>query len=193
MEPIRTIRSRAVRLPEANIATDRIIPAQFLTGTAREGLGKHLFAGWRRGADGKARPDFPLNRPEAAGAGILVAGDNFGCGSSREHAVWALLDAGFRAVVSTSLADIFRANSLRNGLLPVAVGAPFHARLLSLPADAEIEINLATRTIALPDGSRESFPVDPFARRCLLEGIDALDFLLRQHDAIAAYERRAGG
>jgi 3-isopropylmalate/(R)-2-methylmalate dehydratase small subunit len=188
MEPIRAIRSRTVVLPIDNIDTDQIIPAAFLKVTSREGLGKHLFHHWRYDPAGAPRPEFVLNRPEARGAQVLVAGDNFGCGSSREHAPWALLDHGFRAVISSSIASIFRNNSLKNGLLPVAVEPELHRRLLASPG-LEVTIDLEVRSLALPDGTRVTFPIDPFARYCLLNGIDELNFLLQQEEAIAAYER----
>jgi 3-isopropylmalate/(R)-2-methylmalate dehydratase small subunit len=188
MQPIRTIRSRTVVLPRANIDTDQIIPARFLKVTDKQGLGKALFSDWRYGEGGAPRPEFVLNRPEAQGCQVLVAGDNFGCGSSREHAPWALVDAGFRAVVSTSIADIFRNNSLKNGLVPVVVDAASHARLLGAPG-AEVEIDLDARTISLPGGGTATFPIDGFARYCLMNGVDELGFLLSQGGAIAAFER----
>jgi 3-isopropylmalate/(R)-2-methylmalate dehydratase small subunit len=187
MEPIRVIRSRTVALPAENIDTDQIIPARFLKVTDRAGLGRHLFSDWRYDAAGRPRADFVLNRPEAAGARILVAGDNFGCGSSREHAPWALVDFGFRAVVSTTIASIFRSNALKNGLVPVIVAAGFHRRLLAGPG-GEVTIDLDRRTIGLADGAEAEFPIDPFARYCLLNGIDELAFLLRQGEAIAGFE-----
>jgi len=187
-EAMTRFRARTVVLPAEDVDTDQIIPARFLKGTTRDGLGQSLFADWRYDAGGRPRPDFVLNRPEAAGAEVLVAGHNFGCGSSREHAVWALRDFGFRAVCSTGFADIFRNNALRNGLLPVQVDAQTHDRLAA-SAGAEVEVDLETRTLALPDGTRARFPIDPFARHCLLNGIDALDFLLAQEAAIAAHER----
>ncbi len=190
MQPIRTIESPCVALPIDNIDTDQIIPARFLKVTGREGLGRWLFANWRYDADGRPRPDFVLNRPEARGARVLVAGDNFGCGSSREHAPWALLDYGFRAVVSTSIASIFRSNSLKNGLLPVVVEPEFHRRLLADPA-APVAIDLESGTMRLADGTGARFEIDPFARYCLLQGIDELSFLLDQEHAIAEHERRA--
>jgi 3-isopropylmalate/(R)-2-methylmalate dehydratase small subunit len=180
MEKIQLIRSRTVVLRRQNVDTDQIIPARFLKTTSKEGLGRALFADWR------ADPDFPLGRPEAQGAAVLVAGDNFGCGSSREHAPWALLDAGFRAVISTSIADIFRNNALKNGLLPVVVDAATHARLLAAPQ--EVVIDLGARTLSLADGTRVEFPVDGFARYCLMNGVDELGFLLTQADAITAFE-----
>ena len=186
--PLVRFRARTVALPAADVDTDQIIPARFLKGTTRDGLGRNLFADWRYDDAGRPRPDFVLNRPEAEGARVLVAGHNFGCGSSREHAVWALTDFGFRAVVSTGFADIFRNNALKNGLLPVQLDARAHARLLA-EAGAEVEVDLEGLSLALPDGTRASFPIDPFARHCLLEGFDALDFLLAQEPAIAAHER----
>ncbi len=188
MDPIRLVRGRTAVLPRANIDTDQIIPARFLKTTVRTGLGKSLFADWRYDAAGTPRPDFALNRLEAAGCTVLVAGDNFGCGSSREHAPWALLDFGFRAVVATSIADIFRNNALKNGLLPVVVDPATHQRLLAAPG-AEVAIDLESRTLALADGTRASFPIDGFARTCLLNGVDELGFLLSQEEAIAAFER----
>ncbi|MEE9219807.1 MAG: 3-isopropylmalate dehydratase small subunit [Acidobacteriota bacterium] len=189
MEAFRTIRSRTVALPIENIDTDQIIPAQFLKVTDRAGLGKGLFHHWRYEKDGLPRPGFFLNRPEAEGAQVLVAGDNFGSGSSREHAPWALLDSGFRAVVSTSFASIFMNNALKNGLLPIIVEGELHRRLLASPGEAVV-IDLEKRTISLEDGTQAQFPIDPFARHCLLNGIDQLSFLLDQEKAIAAYERR---
>ena len=191
MDPITVIRSRTVVMPSSNIDTDQIIPARFLTTTTRDGLGAALFADWRYGADGRPNPEFVLNRPAAKGCEILVAGRNIGCGSSREHAPWALLDFGFRAVISTEIADIFRNNSLKNGLLPVVVDEATHAWLVANPG-AEVEIDLPSTTLRLPDGRGVSFPVEAFARYCLMNGVDELGYLLKQADAIAAYERRAG-
>jgi 3-isopropylmalate/(R)-2-methylmalate dehydratase small subunit len=189
MEPIKVIRSKTVVMPSTNIDTDQIIPARFLTTTTREGLGAALFADLRNGPDGSPRPDFVLNRPEARGCQVLVAGRNIGCGSSREHAPWALLDYGFRAVVSTEIADIFRNNSLKNGLLPVTVDEATHDWLLSHPG-VEVEIDLATSTLRLPDGREVSFPIEAFARYCLLNGVDELGYLLGKLDAISAFEDR---
>ena len=191
MDPINVIRSRTVVMPSSNIDTDQIIPARFLTTTTREGLGAALFADWRYGADGQPNPAFVLNRPEARGCEILVAGRNIGCGSSREHAPWALLDFGFRAVISTEIADIFRNNSLKNGLLPVVVDEATHAWLIANPG-AEVGVDLASNTLRLPDDRTATFPVEAFARYCLMNGVDELGYLLKQADAIAAYERRAG-
>jgi len=190
MEPIRIIRSSTVVMPAANIDTDQIVPARFLTTTSREGLGKALFADWRYDANGAPRADFVLNTPVASGCRILVAGRNIGCGSSREHAPWALLDYGFQAVVSTEIADIFCSNSLKNGLLPVIVDGATHAWLLEHPR-AELEIDLPAGQLRLPDGQTVGFPIEAFARYCLVNGIDELGYLLGQSDAIAAFERRA--
>ena len=191
MEPIRTLRSRTAVLAVSDIDTDQIIPARFLTTTTREGLGKHLFADWRYGSDGAPRTDFPLNRPEAEGCTILVAGNNFGCGSSREHAPWALTDYGFRAVVSTQIADIFRSNSLKNGLVPVIVDAATHRWLLE-HAGAEVSIDIETTTLTLPTGQAARFALEPFARYCLMNGVDELGFLLGREARIAAYEAQSG-
>ncbi len=190
MDSIDVIRSRTVVLPSSNIDTDQIIPARFLTTTTREGLGAALFADWRYDADGRPKADFVLNTPGAGGCQILVAGRNFGCGSSREHAPWALLDHGFRAVVSTEIADIFRSNSLKNGLLPVVVDEATHAWLLANPG-AEVEVDLAATCLRLPGGRAVSFPIEAFARYCLMNGVDELGYLLSQSQAIDAYERRA--
>ena len=187
MEPIRVIQSRTVVLPRENVDTDQIIPARFLKVTDKKGLGKALFSDWRYDAAGAPRPDFVLNRAEASGCRILVAGDNFGCGSSREHAPWALLDHGFQAVISTRIADIFRSNALKNGLLPVVLDRDSHARLLAAPG-AEIRIDLAAQTVTLPGGGTASFQVDAFSRHCLLNGVDELGYLLSQDAAITAFE-----
>jgi 3-isopropylmalate/(R)-2-methylmalate dehydratase small subunit len=191
MEPFTALTSRCVVLPASNVDTDQIIPARFLKTVSRRGLGEHLFADWRLDPDGRPRPEFPLNSPSAKGASILVAGDNFGCGSSREHAPWALLDFGFRAVISTRFADIFRNNAVKTGLLPVALSPAAHATLLDLLAespDGEVKIDLESQTATLPDGSSHKFPLDPFARHCLLNGVDEMGFLLEQESAIARYE-----
>jgi 3-isopropylmalate/(R)-2-methylmalate dehydratase small subunit len=189
MEKVTTITSRTVVLPVENVDTDQIIPARFLKATSKVGLGSKLFADWRFAADGTPKADFVLNQPAAAGATVLVAGDNFGCGSSREHAPWALVDYGFRAVISTSIADIFRSNSLKNGLVPVVVDATTHAKLLANPG-TEVTVSVADQTVTLPDGTRAKFPIDPFARYCLLNGVDELEFLLSQADAITEFETR---
>jgi 3-isopropylmalate/(R)-2-methylmalate dehydratase small subunit len=189
MEPIRALRSRTVVLPAANIDTDQIIPARFLTTTTRDGLGKHLFADWRYDAHGAPQSEFVLNRPAAHGCQILVAGRNFGCGSSREHAPWALLDYGFRAVISTQIADIFRSNSLKNGFLPVVVDAPTSDWLMGHPG-ADVSIDLPSATLTLPSGAQVAFPLETFARYCLVNGIDELGFLLERQGQIEAFERR---
>jgi 3-isopropylmalate/(R)-2-methylmalate dehydratase small subunit len=189
MDPISVIRSRTVVMPSTNIDTDQIIPARFLTTTTREGLGAALFADLRNGPDGTPRPEFVLNRPESRGCRVLVAGRNIGCGSSREHAPWALLDYGFQAVVSTEIADIFRNNSLKNGLLPVVVDESTHQWLLANPG-VEVEIDLPSSTLRLPGGRDVAFPIEPFARYCLLNGVDELGYLLGQTEAISAYESR---
>lgn len=191
MEPFTTLEGRVVSIPVDNIDTDQIIPARFLKTTSKAGLGNHLFADWRYAPDGSPRPEFPLNWPSAKGAPFLLVGDNFGCGSSREHAPWALTDFGFRAVISTSFADIFRNNALKNGLLPVAVDAVTHQQLLSLAAEdatLTLVVDLASQTLTLPDGRRVNFPIDAFSKTCLLEGLDQLGYLLKQELAITAYE-----
>jgi 3-isopropylmalate/(R)-2-methylmalate dehydratase small subunit len=187
---VATIRSRTVVMPSTNIDTDQIIPGRFLTTTTKLGLGKELFADWRYDANGAPRPEFILNRPEARGCEVLVAGRNIGCGSSREHAPWALLDYGFKAVVSTEIADIFRNNSLKNGLLPIIVDEQTHAWLVANPG-SEIEIDLEATTLRLPNGTTVKFPIDTFARYCLLNGVDELGFLLSKQEAIRAHEQRS--
>ena len=189
MEPIRRIVSRTVVLPQRDVDTDQIIPARYLKTTQRKGLGQALFADWRFDKDGRPRPDFPLHHPQAAGAQVLVAGANFGCGSSREHAPWALVDYGFRAVVSSSIADIFRNNALKNGLLPVVLDSGAHERLLKTPG-AQVTIDLETRILAA-DGLTAAFPLDPFSRHCLMNGVDELGFLLSESGDIAAFEEAA--
>ena len=191
MPSFTTLTSRYVVLPSPDVDTDQIIPARFLKTTDKVGLGGALFADWRYGPGGEPRADFPLNRPEARGAEILVAGHNFGCGSSREHAAWALQGFGFRAVISTRFADIFYANALKNGLLPVVVDPDVHARLVrwhEADPSATLAIDLERETLTLPNGTRASFPIDRFAKRCLLTGVDELGFLLSQAGAIADYE-----
>lgn len=191
MEAITRFTSRTVVLPYDDTDTDQIIPARFLTTTTREGLGQHLFANWRYDQSGAPKSDFPLNKSDAAGASVLVAGRNFGCGSSREHAPWALLDYGIRAVISTEIADIFRSNSLKNGLLPVVVDAATHQWLLANPG-AEVTVDLERLRLVLPDGREVEFPVERFARFCLMNGLDQLGFLREHEAAIQAYEDRAG-
>jgi 3-isopropylmalate/(R)-2-methylmalate dehydratase small subunit len=189
MEPITKIVSRTVVLPYTNIDTDQIIPARFLTTTTREGLGKQVFSDWRYNADGTSRPGFALNRPEAIGCTVLVGARNFGCGSSREHAPWALLDYGFRAVISSEIADIFRTNSLKNGLLPVVVDDTTSQWLLEHPG-VEVSIDLQSTTLRLPTGAAVQFPIEDFARHCLLHGIDELGFLMSKQNEIGKYEQR---
>ena len=189
MKPVREIRSRTVVLPIENVDTDQIIPARFLVTTSREGLGQALFADWRWEKDGRPRAGFVLNRPEADGAHVLVAGCNFGCGSSREHAVWALQAGGFAAVVSTAFADIFRGNALKNGLVPVQVDEGTHARLVEAPG---VEVSIDMEAGVLSFGTRRaSFPLEPFARYCLRSGLDELAFLLSRERDIAAHEAGA--
>jgi 3-isopropylmalate/(R)-2-methylmalate dehydratase small subunit len=191
MDPILKLKSRTVVMPSTNIDTDQIIPARFLTTTTREGLGQSLFADWRYDAAGRPVAEFVLNKPESRGCAILVAGRNIGCGSSREHAPWAMVDYGFRAVISTEIADIFRNNSLKNGLLPVIVDEATHAWLLANPG-AEVSIDLETRTLELPTGLTVEFPLENFARYCLMNGVDELGFLLARNEQIEAYEKAHG-
>lgn len=191
MEPVTEIRSRTAVLPLEDVDTDQIIPARFLRTTVREGLGENLFADWRYDSDGEKNASFVLNRPEAQGARILIAGRNFGCGSSREHAPWALLDYGFRAVISTEIADIFRNNSLKNGFLPVVVDAEIHGLLLENPG-IELTLDVESRSLSLPDGRVTEFPLESFSRYCLLNGVDQLGFLLNHAGDISRFENRAG-
>jgi 3-isopropylmalate/(R)-2-methylmalate dehydratase small subunit len=187
LEPLKRVHSRTLVIPSSNIDTDQIIPARFLTTTTKDGLGRQLFADWRYRADGSPNADFVLNRPEARGAAVLVAGRNFGCGSSREHAPWALLDYGFRAVISTEIADIFRGNSLKNGLLPIVVDEATSEWLLNHPG-AEVDIDLQATRLTLPTGVSVSFPLEAFARHCLLNGIDELGYLRSRIGDIEIYE-----
>jgi len=187
-----TFESKTVVFPVDNIDTDQIIPARFLKTISKVGLDKQLFNDWRYDANGKENPDFVLNRPEAKGAQVLVAGDNFGCGSSREHAPWALTQWGFRAIVSTSFADIFKGNSLKNGLLPIVVPADVHAALIASPG-AVLKIDLASQTLTLPDGKKVEFPIDAFSKQCLLDGVDELGYILKQDPAIQAFEAQRVG
>jgi len=196
MASFTTLTARVAVLPVNDIDTDQIIPARFLKTTDKAGLGKSLFADWRYQSDGSPTADFVLNQPGAAGTQVLLAGDNFGCGSSREHAPWALTGFGFRAIISTSFADIFKNNALKNGLLPVEVDAAAHAALLAALAKdpaAQVTIDLASQTLAWPGGTPVKFPVNAFSRTCLLEGVDELGYILKQEARIAAHERRAGG
>jgi len=191
MAQFTTLTSRVVPLPVNDIDTDQIIPARFLKATDKSGMGDHLFADWRYNADGSPKPDFVLNKPEHQGAQILLAGDNFGCGSSREHAPWALTGFGFRAVISTSFADIFRNNALKNGLLPIVVDAETHRMLFDVLKEvphAEVTVDLASQTMTLPTGQSVPFPIDGFSKTCLLKGTDELGYLLSFEEQIAAYE-----
>jgi len=185
--------SHAVPLPVDNVDTDQIIPARFLKVTDKDGLGDDLFCDWRYLKDGSPNPDFVLNEPASQGAQILVAGDNFGSGSSREHAPWALVGWGFRAIISTSFADIFKSNALKNGLLPVEVSAEVHKQLMDLvrrDRGAQITIDLPTQTVKAPGDIETTFPIDEFSKHCLLEGIDQLGYLLSFEDEITRYEQR---
>jgi 3-isopropylmalate/(R)-2-methylmalate dehydratase small subunit len=191
MEPLRRIHSKTVVIASSDIDTDQIIPARFLTTTTKEGLGKQLFADWRYHADGSPKREFVLNRPEAHGAQVLVAGRNFGCGSSREHAPWALLDYGFRAVISTEIADIFRGNSLKNGFLPVVVDEQTSQWLLHHPG-AEVDIDLESLRLTLSSGASIPFPLESFARHCLLSGVDEFGFLRSKLGDIERFESSRG-
>ena len=187
MQPVTKVESGTVVLPMSDIDTDQIIPARFLTTTSRDGLGAHLFHDWRYREDGSPRDGFVLNMPEARDRQILVAGRNFGCGSSREHAPWALLDYGFRAVISSEIADIFRSNALKNGLLPIVVDHTSHAWLLDHPG-ALLSIDVVRSNLVLPTGATIEYPIDAFARFCLVEGLDQLGFLRKHEDAIRKFE-----
>jgi len=192
MAQFTTLTSQFVIIPACDIDTDQIIPARFLKATDKNGMGDNLFADWRYHADGSPKADFILNKPEAAGCQILLAGDNFGCGSSREHAPWALTGYGFRAVISTSFADIFRNNALKNGLLPVIVDEETHKRLDDLVEEGpgpELTIDLASQTLSYPGGS-VIFPIDPFNKACLLNGVDELGYILGFEKEIASFEQR---
>ena len=191
MDPIKSFDSTAVLLPIENIDTDQIIPARFLKVTNKAGLGDALFCDWRYNEDGSPKQEFILNHPESKSAQVLFAGDNFGCGSSREHAPWALVGYGFRAVISTYFADIFQNNALKNGLLPIVVAPEVHRKLqdqLTADPKARVTVDLEHQTLTLPDGERVQFPIDAFAKHCLLNGLDQLGFLLAADDDIAAYE-----
>lgn len=188
MKPVTLLRSRTAVLSNENIDTDRIIPARFLTTTERKGLGRFAFHDWRFADDGSPNPDFPLNQPTAQGCQILIAGHNFACGSSREHAPWALLDYGIRAVLSSQIADIFRNNALNNGLLAIVIRPEEHRFLLDNPG-IELAIDVRESRIELPDGGRFGFSIDAFARSCLLQGVDQLGYLLGHGDAIGSFEK----
>ena len=196
MNKFTKFQSRLVPLPIDNIDTDQIIPARFLKTITKEGLDKQLFCDWRYDAEGAPKPEFILNQPRAQGAEVLLAGDNFGCGSSREHAPWALTQFGFRAVISTSFADIFKQNALKNSLLPVVVPPDVHAALFAAvdkDEDYKVTVDLASQKLILADGKEIEFQVDGFAKRCLLEGVDELGYILKQEEAIRAYEARRAG
>lgn len=187
MEKFTPFTSRMVVMPVDNIDTDQVIPARFLKKTDKTGWGDLLFHDWRYETDGTPKPDFILNQDWAKSARVLLAGDNFGCGSSREHAPWALTQYGFRAIISTSFADIFKNNSLKNSLLPIVVSPEVHKKIFAQP-DQEVHVDLASQTLTLADGTTAEFPVDSFAKQCLLDGVDELGFILKHNDAIAAYE-----
>jgi len=188
MKPFTNFESRMVPLPINNVDTDQIIPARFLKTTSKLGLDKQLFNDWRYDAQGNPNPDFILNQPRGQGAQVLLAGDNFGCGSSREHAPWALTQFGFRAVISTSFADIFKQNSLKNSLLPIVVPADVHAELFAAGPDDTVKIDLANQTLTIPSGRSVEFPVDEFAKHCLVNGVDELGYILQHEAEIAAFE-----
>lgn len=191
MEAFKSITSKMIAIPIENIDTDQIIPAQFLKVTDKIGLGENVFFHWRFRADGTANPDFILNQEAAKDAHILVAGDNFGCGSSREHAPWALMGHGFKVIISTSFADIFRNNSLKNGLLPVIVDEQTHRQLLSLAEEdpeAAIAVDLPSQTLTLPDGRTIDFPIDNFSKTCIVQGVDQLGYLQSYLGQIESYE-----
>jgi 3-isopropylmalate/(R)-2-methylmalate dehydratase small subunit len=188
MDKVTRIQSTTIVLAQEDIDTDQIIPSRFLTKTDKVGLGKAIFAEWRYDDEDQPLPDFPLNRPGASQSQVLVAGNNFGCGSSREHAPWGLVDFGFRAVISTQIADIFSNNSLKNGLVPVVVDGDTHRWLLDNPG-AEVIIDVASATLELPDGRSVKFPIDGFSQHCLIEGVDQLGFILNQAKEISDFER----
>jgi len=196
MQPFTTLTSTAVPLRAENVDTDQIIPARYLTAVTKAGMGDGLFAAWRYQADGSSKPDFVLNQPQHHGAEILLAGRNFGSGSSREHAVWALTEYGFRAVISPGFADIFHNNALKNGLLPITLPEDIVNMLIDLAEeqpDTRLHIDLAAQTVSLPDGQQATFAIDPYRKLCLLQGLDDLGYLLGQDKAITAYEQAHAG
>ena len=196
MKKFTTLESRVVPLPIDNVDTDQIIPARFLKTISKEGLDRNLFFDWRYDAQGNPNPEFILNQPRAKEAEVLLAGDNFGCGSSREHAPWALTQFGFRAIISTSFADIFRQNSLKNSLLPIVVSRDVHAKLfeeVTKNPDDTVKVDLVSQTLTLADGTAVEFAVDAFSKHCLLEGVDELGFILKQEAAIQDYEAKRSG
>lgn len=192
MEKFTRFTSRMVVMPVDNIDTDQVIPARFLKKTDKTGWGELLFNDWRYEADGTPKADFVLNQEWAKAAKVLLAGDNFGCGSSREHAPWALTQYGFRAILSTSFADIFKSNALKNSLLPIVVSPEVHKKLFAM-ADSEVHVDLESQTVTLADGTKAEFEVDAFSKQCLLEGVDELGFILKHEEAIAAYEKARVG
>src|SRR6266478_3345381 len=188
MKKFTKFESRLLPFAIDNIDTDQIIPARFLKTITKEGLDKQLFNDWRYDAEGNPKPDFILNQPQAQGVEVLLAGDNFGCGSSREHAPWALTQFGFRAVISTSFADIFKQNSLKNSLLPIVVSPEVHAELFALEQNAKVSIDLPAQKLTLPSGRSVEFAVDEFSKHCLVNGVDELGYIQRNEGAIAAFE-----
>ena len=191
MEPIKQFTARMAPLPVNDIDTDQIIPARYLKVTDKDGLGEACFTDWRYNSDGSPKPEFVLNKPEYKGAGVLIGGNNFGCGSSREHAPWALMGAGFQALVSTYFADIFRNNSLKNGLLPIVVDEETHHQLISLAEEdpeSQVVVDLESQTLTLPDGRAVNFPIDGFSKHCLLNGVDQLGYLIGLEDQVVEYE-----
>ena len=190
MNPITVFKGKSVGIPIANIDTDQITPARYLKGTEKK-LAKAFFADWRINADGSPKADFPLNKPGAQGASILVAGDNYGCGSSREHAPWAMADYGIRAVISTSIADIHRSNCLKNGIIPIFVDAATAAEAMAAAEkNLEFTVDLPNQTLILPSGKKATFPIDAFAKKCLVQGLDELGYLQSHGPAVAAFEQR---
>lgn len=195
MQPFTNLTSKVIPLPHNNIDTDQIIPARYLKVTDKNGLVEGLFSGWSYLEDGELDPDFPLNKEVYQGAQILAAGDNFGCGSSREHAPWALVGWGIRAVISTSFADIFRNNALKNGLLTVIVDSQVHSKVFEMTAavpDLQVTIDLPSQTLTMPDGASCTFPIDPFSKTCLVEGVDQMGYLLKREPLIENYEQVNG-
>jgi len=189
VDPITRFKGRSVAIPIANIDTDQITPARYLKGTEKK-LAHAFFADWRFNADGTPKPEFPLNKPGARGASILVAGDNYGCGSSREHAPWAMADYGLKAVVSTSIADIHRNNCLKNGILPIVLDAESHKEALAAAEkNLEFEVDLPEQTLSFPSGRKAKFPIDAFAKRCLVQGLDELGYLQSHAEKVLAYEK----
>ena len=195
MQKFTSFQSKIVPLPAENVDTDQIIPARYLKVTDKLGLGDNLFSDWRYNADGSPKADFILNDPEMKGRQVLIAGDNFGCGSSREHAPWALTGYGFRAVISTSFADIFKNNSLKNGLLPIVVDKDTHQQLFSLTEEdpnTVVAVDLAAQTVTLPDGRAVQFPIDGFSKACLLNGVDEIGYVQGMTEHIQAFEQANG-